>query len=153
MTCVIAENQAVFRFGLKSARTTRLIGSILQASACINEVLHLVGYGGLKIVGAVAGLSYRRCIDVNLNLGLALGEDIGLEVWGISTTKSNSPLSIFASISDALMCTAGWNVGRTSPSAICPESSEPSSSAMPTERLVASVTAPVATVLTEMLKA
>ena len=49
-----------------------------------------------------------------------------------------------------LIWTAGWKVGRTRLSAICRESSEPSSSAMPTERLVASVTAPVATVLTEI---
>ena len=50
------------------------------------------------------------------------------------------------------MCTGGWKVGRLRPSAIRRERSEPSSSTMPTERLVASVTAPVATVLTEMLK-
>jgi hypothetical protein len=62
-------------------------------------------------------------------------------------------LSIFGSICADVICTAGWKVGGTSPSAICRESSEPSSSTMPTERLVASVTAPVATVLTEMLKA
>ena len=40
-----------------------------------------------------------------------------------------------------------------SPSAIRREMSEPSSSTISTERLVASVTAPVATVFTEMLKA
>ena len=51
------------------------------------------------------------------------------------------------------MCTARWKVGGASPSAISLERSEPSSSTIPTERLVASVTAPVATVLTEMLKA
>ena len=57
------------------------------------------------------------------------------------------------SISEGVICTAGWKVGRLRPSAIRRERSEPSSSAMPTERLVASVTAPVATVLTEMVKA
>jgi hypothetical protein len=56
-------------------------------------------------------------------------------------------------MSGAVICTGGWKVGRLSPSAIRRDSSEPSSSTMPTERLVASVTAPVATVLTEMLKA
>ena len=63
------------------------------------------------------------------------------------------PWSIFASMSDAVICTGGWKVGRRSASAICRDRSEPSSSTMPTERLVASVTAPVATVLTEMLNA
>src|SRR6478752_1556799 len=56
-------------------------------------------------------------------------------------------------MSEAVICTGGWKVGSRSPSAIRRDRSEPSSSTMPTERLVASVTAPVATVLTEMLKA
>src|SRR6202046_4050239 len=73
------------------------------------------------------------------------------KLGGISTTNRSSPLSIFGSISEALMCTGGWNVARLIPSAIRRDRSEPSSSTMPTERLVASVTAPVATVLTEML--
>ena len=32
MTCVIAENHAVLRFGLNAARTTRLIGAPVEAS-------------------------------------------------------------------------------------------------------------------------
>jgi hypothetical protein len=48
--------------------------------ACVDEILHLVRYGGLQVVCAIAGLSYRRGVDVDLNFGLALGEDIGLEV-------------------------------------------------------------------------
>ena len=70
-----------------------------------NEVLHFVRYGGPEIAGAIAGLRNSRCIDIDLDLGLALGENVGLKSGGISTTKSNSPLSILASISDALICT------------------------------------------------
>ena len=54
-------------------------------------------------------------------------------------------------MSEAVICTGGWKVGRLSASAIWRDRPDPSSSTMPTERLVASVTAPVATVLTEML--
>src|SRR6516225_10558888 len=53
-----------------------------STAALANEVLNLVRNGGLEIIGAVAGLSHRRCIDVDLDLRLALGENIGLEVWG-----------------------------------------------------------------------
>src|SRR6516225_1582882 len=49
-------------------------------SVLANEVLHLVGDSTLEIVGPVAGLSYRRRIDINLNLRLALGENMSLEV-------------------------------------------------------------------------
>jgi hypothetical protein len=53
-------------------------------------------------------------------------------------------------MSEAVMCTGGWKVGALNPSEIWRDRSDPSSSTMPTDRLVASVTAPVATVLTEM---
>ncbi len=66
---------------------------------------------------------------------------------------SSTALSISRSMSVAWMCTGRWNVGGTRASASCRESVESSSSTMPTDRLVASVTAPVATVLTDMLKA
>jgi hypothetical protein len=33
-----------------------------------------------EIVGAVTRLSHRRCVDVDLNFGLALRENIGLEI-------------------------------------------------------------------------
>src|ERR1700735_1000763 len=58
---------------------------------------------------------------------------------------------MIGSISEAVSCMGGWEVGSRRPSAVRRERSDPSSSTMPTERLVASVTAPVATVLTEML--
>ena len=48
----------------------------------IEEILHLVGYRGPEIIGAVAGLSDRRRIDIDLHRGLALGKDIGLEIGG-----------------------------------------------------------------------
>ncbi len=69
---------------------------------------------------------------------------------GISTTNRSLPWSIIGSMSEAVICTGGWNVGIFSASAIWRESAEPSSSTMPTDRFDASVTAPVATVLTEM---
>ena len=72
---------------------------------------------------------------------------------GISTTNKRSPWSIFRSISSALISTGGWKVGGGRAEAIWRESSEPSSSTMPTDSLVASVTAPVATVLTDTVKA
>ena len=80
ITCVIAENQAVFRFGLNFARTTRLIGSLERLAALGDEILHFVEYGGPEIAGAVAGLGHGGRIDVDLNFGLALGENVSLEV-------------------------------------------------------------------------
>src|SRR5271166_3268821 len=46
-------------------------------------------------------------------------------------------------MSEAVICAGGWKVGSRSPSAMRRDRSEPSSSTMPTERLIASVTAPV----------
>ena len=63
------------------ARTTRLIGSLNGRPALGDEILHFVEYGGLEIVGAIAGLGHRGRVDVDLNFGLALGDNIGLEVW------------------------------------------------------------------------
>jgi len=51
-------------------------------AARIHEVLHFVGYCGLQVGGAVAGLSYRRGVDIDLDLGLALGDDVGLKGRG-----------------------------------------------------------------------
>jgi hypothetical protein len=46
----------------------------------IQEVLHFVGNCSLQVGGAVAGLSYRRGVDIDLDLGVALGDDVGLKV-------------------------------------------------------------------------
>jgi hypothetical protein len=63
---------------------------------------------------------------------------------GISITKRKRCEFIAASISVDAISTAGLNVGPVRPSAIRRDRSERSSSTMPTERLVASVDAPVA---------
>jgi hypothetical protein len=60
-------------------------------------------------------------------------------------TKIKRSEFIDASISVAAISTAGLNVGGVRPSAIRRDRSEWSSSTIPTERLVASVEAPVAT--------
>jgi hypothetical protein len=44
------------------------------------EVLHLVRYRSAEIAGAVTRLRDRRRVDIDLNFGLALREDIGLKV-------------------------------------------------------------------------
>ena len=59
-------------------------------------------------------------------------------------TKMTRCEFIAASISVAAICTAGLKVGGVRPSAMRRDRSEWSSSTIPTERLVASVEAPVA---------
>ena len=153
MTWVIAENHEVLRFGLKAARTTRLIGApfesalpemnrwISVAMALRRELAPLPAWAT-----AVASTLIWRPV-------LRWARTSASKFGGISTTNKSLPWSINGSMSEAVICTGGWKVGSRSPSAIRRDRSEPSSSTMPTERLVASVTAPVATVLTEMLKA
>ena len=57
-----------------------MIGSLNGYAALGDEILHFVEDGGPKIAGAVAGLGHRGGIDVDLDFGLALGENVGLEV-------------------------------------------------------------------------
>ena len=80
MTCVIAENQDVLRLGLNAARTTRLIGAPVEVLPAGDEALDLVGDGGLQVARAVAGLGDRSRVDVDLDAGLALGANVGLEI-------------------------------------------------------------------------
>jgi hypothetical protein len=80
MTCVIAENHDVLRFGLKAARRTRLIGRPGRAFAAGDEPLDLGSDGVAERTCAVAGLCDRGGVDIYLEAGLALGADVGLEI-------------------------------------------------------------------------
>ena len=106
----------------------------------------------LQIARAVAGLGDRGGVDIDLDAGLALGANVGLEI-GRDFDDEQELALVHHRVDFGSGDLHGRLEGRRrSPSAIRRDRSEPSSSTMPTERLVASVTAPVATVLTEMLK-
>ena len=80
MTWVIAENHAVLRFGLKAARTHEIDRRAVRVSPPGDEPLDLGRDGVAQRTCAVAGLGDRCRVNIDLDAGLALGANVGLEI-------------------------------------------------------------------------
>ena len=81
---IMPVNQDVSTLGLKAIRTSRLIGDARRALRPRQEVGDLGRDDLLRVIGADAGLHHRRRIDVELDRGLAAGQNVAREIrWDV----------------------------------------------------------------------
>jgi hypothetical protein len=111
MTCVIAENHEVLRFGLKAARTTRLVGAPFESALPEMNRWISVAMALRRELAPLPAWATAVASTLIWSPILRWARTSASKFGGISTTNRSLPWSINESMSEAVICTGGWKVG------------------------------------------